>query len=176
MANAINGDISRFAKKIPPGSEYYGIDRLKDEDRMSAYPPDRARLEYIELFEAQHRAGNYPNIVLGRMDARSMPFPDGFFAEVHMHNVLTAPKMNFSAIWRIAAEASRVLAPYGAAIVTYSRDGDDPMKLYDLDTALEFAMLSPARSQRLEDHTAFAMDISDGYSYGGGFIMVLNRM
>lgn len=168
LGNLNNRDLRHFARQIPPGVEYYGIDFPLMEH--SLYSPYRFRKCDVEAFELQHRLAHRPGISLFRMDASRMGFEDAVFHEVHLYNVVTDILMTDSAIFAILSEARRVLAASGACIVSGQKDDNGSRSLAShLMENAGFCML-PEGS--LDGATVFAREIRGGYLFKESFHLV----
>ncbi|MDE1860177.1 MAG: class I SAM-dependent methyltransferase [Candidatus Micrarchaeota archaeon] len=114
-----------FILHVPDGVRYYGIEVPHGYPTARLWPRlgvTETEKEEMAKLEAEYLYLKPENIVLYRMDAANLKFPDGMFDEVHMHYFTTDPRIPLSTIANAVLEAKRVLKPDGALILIGETD------------------------------------------------------
>jgi hypothetical protein len=170
IGNPLNEDLSSFARRLPPGLEYHGID-LPPGRVVGPLSGDIVKARDILRLESMLDEGMTGRIFLHRMDARNLAFGDRSFEEVHMHNLITDPRLSPKDVMAFVSEAGRVLSAGGILLISGEAGNYAVGKWMAADDALRPMGLIPSPG----DLGELAEDVANCYGYCSGILLSVRK-
>lgn len=155
-----NFDIASFSRKLPPETIYFGIDHPTRPDASMAHLSTMIALECVHALERECQIQRPRRVHLLRMDARQTRFSNAVFDEVHLHNVITDPRVTEGDVRSFVSEASRLLAPGGVFIASCEASCTGEARFTELQVHVLESGLENLGRAVFDGVTAFAEELS----------------
>jgi|GEM_PF-3188828 len=175
MGNTANGDISKFAREMPPDTMYHGIDFPDRKDGKTGILSNGIKQVEVADAEANYRRYAPERVFLHRMDGRKLGFRAGVFDEVHLHDIIHDPRVSQQDVRSMFSESYRVLGHGGLLIVTGMEGRIFEASIVIAALAMEEAGFKGRSGVDLYDATGFGRQIEQGYGRMPWFTIIAEK-
>ncbi len=175
LGNPLNAELSNFAARFPPGVSYHGVDNPFLPDDFMQQSGQLIKNQDIAALEAKLRAHPHPGIHLHRMDGRALAFPASSFEEVHLHNIVTDPRISLEDSRKMILEIARVLADSGVFFISGEEGARNERVWGEVAMSLNELGFSVIKGRPATELTAFPDDIVLNSSYESGVFLALEK-